>query len=377
MIPCQRHLFDIPREVAYFNCSYMGPLANAVREAGERGVGAKARPWQIRARDFFPVVERARSLFGRLMNTSGENISVMPSVSYGLAVAARNLPILPGQAIVVLDGQFPSNVYTWREAARDAGADLITVPRPADGDWTRALSAAITSRTAVTAVANCHWADGGRIDLQKISTDCRQRGSALVLDLTQSLGVMPFDIEVVRPDFALAACYKWLLGPYSLGFMYVAPRWQDGAPIEHTWIARRGSDDFTRLVDYRDDYEPGARRYDVGERSQFHLMPMAVAAMEMILDWGIDEIAATLAGTTGLIAERAAALGLQALPADVRAGHFLGLRFPNGTPIALSERLAAAGVYASVRGDFLRVTPHLYNDEDDVRTLLHALAEAL
>ncbi len=377
MIPCQRHLFDIPREIAYFNCAYMGPLSNAVRVAGERGIAGKCRPWQLRARDFYPQVERARELFGQLLNSSGENISVVPSVSYGAAVAARNLPVLPGQTIVVLEGQFPSNVYAWREVAREAGAAVLTVPRPADGDWTRALLAAVTSRTAVTAVPNCHWSDGGLIDLVRLGHHCRRNGSALVLDLTQSLGVLPFDVEAVQPDFAIAACYKWLLGPYSLGFMYVAPRWQDGTPIEHNWIARRDSEQFDRLSEYRDDFEPGARRFDVGERSSFHLMPMAVAALEQTLAWGADDIAVTLAETTRVIAERAAALGLQALPSHLRAGHFLALRFPNGMPIALTERLAAAGVSASVRGEYLRITPHLYNDETDVRTLTRALAEAL
>lgn len=377
MIESQRHLFDIPRDIAYFNCAYMGPLPHPVREAGERGVAGKARPWQIRPRDFFPDVERARALFGRLLNSSAEDVSVVPSVSYGLAVAARNLPILPGQAIVVLEDQFPSAVYTWREVARDAGADLITVARPADGDWTRALLDAITSRTAVTAVPNCHWADGGVIDLIQVAQHCRRNGASLVLDLTQSLGAQPIDVATVQPDFAVSACYKWLLGPYSLGFMYVAPRWQDGSPIEHNWITRRDSTDFVRLVDYRDDYEPGARRYDVGERSSFHLMPMAVAAMEQILEWGVEEIAATLAETTRIIAERSAALGLRSLPPRLRAAHFLALQFPNGMPIALTERLSAAGVYASVRGEFLRITPHLYNDEEDIRTLLRALAEAL
>ena len=377
MIPCQRHLFDIPRDIAWFNCAYMGPLPNPVREAGERGVALKAHPWQLRPRDFFPEVEHARGLFGRLLNVAGQDVCVVPSVSYGLAVAARNLPILPGQTVVVLAEQFPSNVYAWREAAADAGADLITVARPHDGDWTRALLNAITERTAVAALPHCHWADGGIIDLVRIAEHCRRNGAGLVLDLTQSLGALPLDLAEVQPDFAVSASYKWLLGPYSLGFMYVAPRWQDGTPIEQNWITRRDSENFARLVDYRDEYEAGARRYDVGERSSFHLMPMAVAAMERILEWGVEEISATLAETTRVIAERAGALGLASLPPALRGPHFLALRFPNGMPIALAERLSAAGVYASVRGDFLRVTPHLYNDDQDVRTLLHALAEAL
>jgi selenocysteine lyase/cysteine desulfurase len=96
---------------------------------------------------------------------------------------------------------------------------------------------------------------------------------------------MPFDLGAVEPDIVVAACYKWLLGPYSTGFMYVAPRWHEGRPLEHNWIAREGSENFGGLVRYRDEYQPGARRYDVGEPSNFALMPAAVAALEQILAW--------------------------------------------------------------------------------------------
>src|SRR5690606_5697481 len=153
--------------------------------------------------------------------------------------------------------------------------------------------------------------------------------------------------------------YKWLMGPYSIGFLYVAPRRQDGRPLEHNWIARAGSEDFARLVDYSDEFQPGARRFDVGEGANFALRPGAVAALEQILEWGVDEIAATLSAMTDRIAQRAGALGLIASPAGRRAGHFLGLRFPGGLPQGLPERLAASNVFVSVRGDSLRVTPHL------------------
>ncbi len=155
----------------------------------------------------------------------------------------------------------------------------------------------------------------------------------------------------------------------------MAPRWHHGRPLEHNWIARAGSEDFAGLVEYRDEYQPGARRYDMGERASFHLLPMAAAALTRLLDWGVAAIAVALAERTRRIAARAAELGLSALPEAERAGHYLGLRFPAGPPPGLLDALAARNVHVSVRSDTVRITPHLYNTDMDEARLLEALGE--
>jgi len=377
MISSQRELFDIPDDIAYLNCAYMSPLMRPVVAAGVAGVTRKTRPWTISPPDFFSDSEHARTLFARLIGACSDDVAIIPAVSYGTGIAARNLAVAAGQRVVVLAEQFPSNVYPWRELAGRTGARIDSVARPAHGDWTQAVIEAIDARTAIAALPHCHWTDGARIDLARVGERCREVGAALVVDLTQSGGALPFDVNVVQPDFVVCGCYKWLLGPYTLGFVYVAPRHQHGEALEQGWIARRGSADFTRLVDYQDAYQPGARRYDMGERSAFHLIPMAVRALEQILEWGVDAIAATLAARTATIAQRAVGMGLGALPAEQRAGHFLGLRFPRGLPDGLATRLAEARVYVSVRGEALRVTPHLYNTDADVERLFRVLEAAM
>src|SRR5690606_2019414 len=168
-----------------------------------------------------------------------------------------------------------------------------------------------------------------------------------------------------------------MIGPDCRGYLYDAPARQAGRPLEQNWIARAGSEDFARLIDYQDAYQAGARRFDVGERSNFALVPASIVGLEQLLAWGTERIAATLAAMTADIAARAAELGLSAAPAHLRAGHYLGLRFPRGAPEGLLERLAAAQVYVSVRGDSLRVTPHLYNDQGDVDRLFDVLRAML
>lgn len=378
LIENQRHLFDIPADVAYLNCAYISPLLNAVRDVGLHGARRKSHPWQIRPIDFFTDAEIGRTRFADLVGATGEDIALVPATSYGTATAARNLPVDAGQRIVMLHDQFPSNVYPWREVASARGAEVITVPRPEDDDWTGAILEVLDERVAVAALPHVHWTDGALIDLVRVGERCREVGAALVVDGTQSVGALPFDVGAIQPDFLVVSTYKWLLGPYAAGYLYVAPRWQDGEPLEHNWIDREGSEDFTNLVDYRDTFQPGARRFDVGERGNIHLVPMANAALEQLLQWGVANIQATIRARTDRMAERAAGLGIGTLHRERRAGHYLGLRFPGEVPAELTQRLAAEQVYVSVRGrDAMRVTPHLWVSDEDEDRFFEVLASVL
>lgn len=368
-----RGLFDIPADIAYLNCGYMSPLSNQVRDAGRRAVERKAHPWRIIPPDFFESVETPRALFAGLLGAPADDIALIPSASYGMAVAALNVPVRPGQRVLLLDEEFPSTYYAWQERARAAGAEVVRLPRPADDDWTRVVLEAIDRRTAAAALPNCHWTDGGLLDLGRIRDGLDAVGAALVLDVTQSLGALPLDLGRVRPDFLIVACYKWLLGPYSTGFLYVAPRWQGGRPLEYSWMSREDSEDFSRLVDYREGFRPGARRFDMGEPSNFALMPMVSEALRQIRDWTVPFIQRELAEYCVAIVRAVEPLGFRAVPPDRRAGHYLGLRHPNGIPPGLGGRLAAEGIYVSVRGPSLRITPHLYNDAADRERLVEAL----
>ncbi len=365
-IPCQRALFDIPDDVVWLNCAQMSPLMKPAVAAGEIAVRRKAHPWSIRPVDFFTDSEAARALFAELIGAVPDEVAIVPSVSYGMTVAARNLTAPLGARILLLDEQFPSNVYPWRELAARTGARIDTVPRPTDDDWTAAILERIGDDVAIAALPNNHWTDGGLVDLETVAAALRRAGAALAVDATQSLGALPLDVRRVQPDFLVAGGYKWLLGPYSLGFLYVAPKYHGGRPLEYNWITRAGSEDFARLVDYRDDFQPGARRFDMGERSNFALMPQAMAALRQILDWGVENIAATLSERNAAIAARAAALGLDSVSPELRAGHFLGLRFGGGVPDGLGQRLEAESIHVSVRGAAMRVTPHLYNTDADI-----------
>jgi selenocysteine lyase/cysteine desulfurase len=373
MIPCQREAFEVPDDVAYFNCAYMAPMLRSVRAAGDAALASVAQPWRVGAGDFFAPPERARGLFAQLIGASADDVAIVPSASYGVSTAAANLRLERGQVIVVLEEEFPSNVYPWHALAQRAGGSLRTVRRPASGDWAAAILEALDDRVAIAALSHCHWADGSLIELERVVPELARRGIKLALDVTQSLGVMPLDVKALGVDYLACAAYKWLLGPYSLGFLYVAPAHHAGAPLEHGWITRERSEDFAGLVDYRDGLQPGARRFDMGERASFVLMPMAIAALEQLLAWTPARTAATLARITGELATRAAALGHGV--ARLRAPHLLGLRVPGGVPAGFVERLRAQHIFVSVRGRSLRIAPHLHVTERDVARLSASLEE--
>ncbi len=377
MIPCQRQLFDLPDDVVYLNCAYLAPKLLSVVQAGAAGIERERRPWQIVARHFFDDSEHARSLFARIIGATADDVAIIPAASYGIATAAANIPVSRGERIVLLAEQYPSNVYAWRDLASNSGAEIVTVPRPPDGNWTPALIDCITRDTAVVAIPNIHYTDGSYVDLMPVRDRCRSVAAALVLDLSQSTGVMPYSVTELEPDFIVTAGYKWLLGPYGIGFMYVSPDHQTGTPIEFNWLNRKASDDFAALVDYRDEYQVGARRFDVGERAKFTQMPMAIAALEQITGWGVKNIAATLAARTGDIARRAQDLGLRMTAEKFRAPHIVGLRFPRGVPDGLLDRLARHKVYVSLRGDSMRVAPYLCNDDRDIDRLFDVLTACL
>ncbi|HYJ72660.1 MAG TPA: aminotransferase class V-fold PLP-dependent enzyme [Actinomycetota bacterium] len=374
-LPVQRELFDIPDDVAYFNCASLAPLLRASVEAGAAASARRARPWLTGGHDWFTEANERRALFAELAGVDPEGVALVPATSYGLAVAAANLTARPGQRVLVLADDFPSNRYTWQRFAGRTGAEVVTVERRDGQRWGEAVVAALDERVAVVAVLATHWTDGGSVDLAAIGARAREAGAALVVDASQAVGAMPLDWRRIRPDYLVTVGYKWLLGPFALGYLHVAEPHRDGVPLEENWISRLGSEDFAALVDYQDRYQPGARRFDVGQRTHFETTPMAIAALRQLLDWEVPRIAATLGRLTGRIQDEVEAIGLRLTSSD-RVPHMLGIDLPDQALGAVAGALADAGVYAGVRGSSLRVSPHLWTTDQDVERLVSALTKA-
>jgi selenocysteine lyase/cysteine desulfurase len=374
----QRGKFDIPPGIAYFNTAANAPQLNASRAALTAAAGAKSHPWERLPDDFFADANRLRALSAGLFGGDVDGYAVVPSASYGISTAARAIePMLkPGDRIVVLAEEFPSNVLPWRRVAKETGATIVTVPMPADGDWTSATLATLDTHVRVASLPHCHWTNGAVLDLEAVSEACRANHTALVLDVTQSLGAMPLDLDTIRPDFFVAAGYKWLLCPYGFGLLYVAPQWRDARPLEESWLARANGQDFSTLIQYSDAYMPGARRFDVGEVCVTTLLPGAIAALEQLSAWGIGAIGESLAAINTVIADRLGELGCVVPTPASRSPHLLGARPPTAYSGDLIARLRARGVFVSQRGASIRFAPHLHITPADIDQLCAALDEA-
>ncbi|MGS2763933.1 aminotransferase class V-fold PLP-dependent enzyme [Sinomicrobium sp. M5D2P9] len=366
----KKDFFHLPEGITYLNCSYMSPLLHSVEQAGMDGLQLRKKPWELKAEDWFSPAEELRALFARIVNTEKEQVALVPSASYGIATAANNIFPEPGQEMVVLEQQYPSNIYAWKELAKRSGAEIVTVKKLPGQTWTGAVLEKIGGSTCLVAVPNCHWTDGAVLDLEQIGIKARSVGAKLVVDGSQSIGAYPLDVAKIKPDFLVTVGYKWLLGPYGLGYLYADKKYTEiGRPIEFSWLNKKESENFAGLVDYKDTYRPGARRFDFGEFSSTIQISMAVSALTQILDWGVENIRDTVSLLTDEIERRAVESGYETVKKNDRVGHMIGVRIPGEKLLSLKSELSGHKIHVSFRGDNMRVAPHIYNNMEDIHKL--------
>jgi selenocysteine lyase/cysteine desulfurase len=370
MLPSQRALFDLPREVCYLNAASYSPLPLRTQEAARAAVGRKGRPWLVDNDFAQQQYERTRRAAAALIDADPADVALTPSVGYGVSTAAKIFKVPRGARVLVLQDDHSSAVLEWMTLAEEGGFTVETVRQPADGDWTQAMLAAVArpgaAPIAITSISSVHWSDGGVVDLGKVAPALRKAGAALLVDATHSAGVLDLDVRALDPDFVAFPTYKWLIGPYARAFLYVARRHQGGIPLEQTSYGRRAVQSEKKVYFADTNYVGDARRFDMGERDHFISMEMAAIGMEMMAQWGRAAIVERLAMLTGRLADGLRGNNVAMLDARVRAPHILSLGFPGGMPNKLVERLAAENVYAAPRLGRLRISPHVYNDEADV-----------
>ncbi len=380
MIKNQSAKFSIPKATTYLNCAYMSPVLKTVEKAGIKAITAKRNPALISAADFFTNTELLRKEFATLIHAKDpKRIVVVPSVSYGLANVVYNLKVNATENIIVAAEQFPSNYYPWHRLSQDAGVKIKIIRPPSDlinrgKGWNERLLEAIDKNTRVVALGNVHWADGTKFDLKAIRIRTREVGALLVIDGTQSVGALPFDVSSLQPDALVCAGYKWLMGPYSMGLAYYGEYFDQGKPIEESWINRIQSENFAGLVNYQDGYHEGALRYEVGEHSNFILVPMMLEALRQINQWKPENIQEYCKRITRLPIQKLREAGFWIEDDHYRGHHLSGIRFPKTVNVEqLKIALQKNKIAVSFRGDSIRVAPHVYNQEADLMKLVKVL----
>lgn len=380
MLSCQRHLFNLSGDQTYLNCSYMSPLMTSVSQAGIEAIYKKENPESLPPQDFFVYGDRVKQAFSNLVNIPiAAQCAIIPSVSYGMATVAKNLRAGKGDEILVLGEQFPSNVYPWKALEKENGVVVRTVEAPLSRHergrmWNEKLLNSISTKTKLVAISHVHWADGTLFDLTAIRQRTRDVGAALVIDGTQSVGALPFDVQVFQPDALVVAAYKWLMGPYSIGVAYYGDYFRDGSPLENSWMARRGSEDFSQLVHYQEAYKDGSKRYEVGESANFILTSMLTKALEQLMKWTPEAIQQYCKDICQEAQSTLAEHGYWIEDAAYRGEHLFGIRLPESLNLhEVKERLQQEKIHVSYRGDVIRVSPHVYNTKAELNKLSDVL----
>jgi selenocysteine lyase/cysteine desulfurase len=379
MVSNQREKFSLPQDSVYLNCAYMSPLLKTVEKKGIDGILKKRNPAVVAPDDFFSDTEKIRQEFSKLIKGQANRIVLVPSVSYGMANVVRNLKVSASDNIIVAAEQFPSNYYPWHRLQQDTRVNLRVVAAPDTRTnrgalWNERLLEAIDRNTKVVALGNVHWADGTLFNLNQIRKRTWEVGALLVIDGTQSVGALPFSVEEIQPDALVCGGYKWLMGPYSLGLAYYGEYFDQGKAVEENWINRLHSENFAGLVNYETEYQPGALRYEVGEHSNFILVPMLLEALKQINQWKPQAIQKYCAAITKKPIALLREAGFSIEDEKFRGHHLFGIRLPENVKLdVIKGSIQKRKISVSIRGNAIRVAPHLYNTEADLMKLVKVL----
>jgi len=384
MLKNQKFKFNLTEDVTYLNTSYMSPNLKTVEKTGIEAIQRKSNPYTITPQDFFDPVTNLKKLYAKLIDVNKYNrIACIPSVSYGIACVTNNIKLKKGDEILVIEDQFPSNYYAWEKLAKkyDAVVKIIDNPKTSSNRselWNKHILNGISEKTAVVAMCHVHWADGSLFDLMSIRDKTKQHNALLIIDGTQSVGAYPFSVNTIQPDALICAAYKWLFGPYSFGFAYFGSYFDNGTPIEESWYNRMESENFAGLTNYNDTYKPGAHRFDMGETANFISVPMATAAIEQIIEWTPNEIQLYCHNISKEALVELQTLGFTVEDDAYRGYHLIGVEIPEFVNIEqLKMAFEKNNIFVSIRGNYIRVAPHLYNLKDDFTLLVETIKSTL
>lgn len=355
----------------------MSPLLKSVHDAGSDGLMRKSFPQEVFPVDFFTGVEALQQEFAQLINAEHHHrIAVVPSASYGIETAARNVPIEANDNIIVVDEQFPSNYYPWEKIAKEKGAEIITVKSPTSNKnrgkiWNERILSSINAKTKVVAIAHVHWADGTKFDLKAIRQRTKEVGAYLIIDGSQSVGALPFDVQEIQPDALICVGYKWLMGPYSMALAYYGEAFDNGQPIEESWLNRMGSENFSELVNYQSAYRPMAQRFNVGQTGNFITIPMMTEAIRQLNEWKVERINEYCNALIQKPLRIFYKLGCSVESLDYSSPHLIGVRVGRNMDLnKLKISLEENRIKVSVRGNSVRISTNVYNDRQDFERLI-------
>lgn len=380
---CQKDLFSLKPDIHYLNCASKSPLLKSAEEACLKALIRERNPSDIASSSFFEEVDVVRELFGKIINCTASQVAIIPASSYGFASILNNVvPKKKGKAIVMKE-EFPSGYLAMEKWCKTHDNTLeIVEPDQAilegGAGWNQKILDAIDNNTSVVLLSSIHWMAGVKFDLEAIGQKCAQVGAIFIVDGSQSVGAMPIDVKKYQIDALVCAGYKWLFGSYSLSLLYMSDRFKDGIPIEESWMNRVNARKFSNLTDYELEYTPHAGRYNVGQTSNFILMPILKEGLQQLNQWTIPSIQQYCQDLAEPLIAYMDNLGDIANLGQAFAAHLFALRLPTATNwTLLQESLAQNKFFISNRGDYYRVSLNVFNTQEDIQKLIEIIDHSI
>lgn len=376
--------FDIAKEfpwadggVTYLNAASTGPLPVRTASELDQWTRLRAEPWKIDLDRQFGALAKARRLCAELVGADGDEIALVPNTSTGLNIAALVLPIARDKVILGYDGEFPANVYPWMAIQRRGGARYEQLPLLENGlpDWDALPARLDRGDVAVLAISWVSFVSGDRADLAAIGTMCRDRKIWFVVDAIQGVGTTLLDVHACHVDVLSCGAQKWLLSPWGSGFCYVRRELiRMLEPRTVGWLAVRGAEDFSHMLEYDLTYADDARRFEVATIAYQDMAGMN-SSLELLGEIGHAAVADRIHSLAGRLVEGIAAIRSLSLVTPREANRRAGIvSFMSDNAKAISQRLSDNDVSHSIRGGgVIRVAPHVYNTEQQIDRVLALL----
>jgi selenocysteine lyase/cysteine desulfurase len=366
--------FPVTRQWAFFDHAAVAPLTARAQHAMHEWIADLTEHGDVHHSRWMERVEAVRGLFGRLLNADPLDIAFVKNTSEGIGIVAEGFPWQSGDNVVIAEDEYPANVYPWMNLAR-RGVELRRVPSRAGRILQDDLRKTMDARTRIVSLSWVEYASGFRNDLDAIGALCRDRGALFLVDAIQGLGVFPLDVRRTPIDFLAADGHKWLLGPEGAGVLYIRRELVERLhPVGVGWNSVVGANDFSRI---HFDLKPHAGRWESGSLNVAGIVGLG-ASLELLLEIGIDQIAARVLELTDYLCRRVEERSTHKVFSSRVPGEASGIVSLAVRDVQeLKGRVKACRdqhIIINQRGGRLRVSPHCYNTVAELDKLVECLA---
>ena len=396
-----RECFPVTRTWAYLNHAATGPYPISTCEAIEGYARDCLSHGGIHYETWDRIREEVRTLASSLIHCAPDEVALVGNTSEGANIVAQGLDMRAGDNVVIPEGEFPANVYPWLNLER-RGVEVRRVPAdeigpqrespntPVSGTGAMDSSSSrwgskhrgrisvssilkrVDARTRIVAVSSVAYHNGFRMDLKTLGEALESRSVPFYVDAIQSLGACPLDVKRIRASFLAADGHKWLLAPEGAGIFYCARTWLDALkPTYVSWRSVEDPFDFDRIPQRPADE---ARRFEFGTPPMPGIVGLH-ASMSLLLEVGIGRIRDRILALTNFARDGLEARGYRVLSpwGECERSGILTFAHPTRSPDELTELLARNAVVVTARGGGVRLSPHFYNNEEDLKKLLDTL----